>query len=228
MPYRETNPTATPALINDAPRAHEDDSFGQRGVCPRLPVKVRSGFPLSARPLTIALTGQGLDAVRAGIYRRALPLATRDLVIGHPALGEWSGTSGGLVDGFVAANRMWVRRVPGGVARSTRTPEGQVAVVIGGGSGHYPAFGGLVGHGLASGAVMGNVFASASAAQVVSVAKAAEHGGGVLLTYDNCSSGGNLSTHGVTTNRLRRRSLHIPQWQPPRVNERMKVVCLTQ
>ena len=100
MPYRETNPTATPALINDAPRAHEDDSFGQRGVCPRLPVKVRSGFPLSARPLTIALTGQGLDAVRAGIYRRALPLATRNLVIGHPALGEWSGTSGGLVLGI--------------------------------------------------------------------------------------------------------------------------------
>jgi D-erythrulose 4-kinase len=76
-----------------------------------------------------------------------------------------------VVDGFVAANRMWVRRVPGGVARSTRTPAGQVAVVIGGGSGHYPAFAGLVGHGLASGAVMGNVFASPSAAQVVSVAK---------------------------------------------------------
>ena len=89
------------------------------------------------------------------------------------------------IDGFVAANRMWVRRVPGCVARSTHTPEGQVAVVIGGGSGHYPAFGGRVGHGLASGAVMGNVFASASAAQVVSVAKAAEHGGGVLLTYGN-------------------------------------------
>ena len=90
-----------------------------------------------------------------------------------------------VVDGFVAANGMWVRRVPGGVARSTRTPEGQVAVVIGGGSGHYPAFAGLVGHGLACAAVMGNVFASPSAAQVVSVAKAAEHGGGVLLTYGN-------------------------------------------
>lgn len=37
-----------------------------------------------------------------------------------------------VVDGFVAANGMWVRRVRGGVARSTRTPEGQVAVVIGG------------------------------------------------------------------------------------------------
>jgi Dak1 domain len=70
------------------------------------------------------------------------------------------------ITGFVAANRRWVRPVPGGVARSTRTPPDQVAVVIGGGSGHYPAFAGLVGQGLASAAVMGNVFASPSATQV--------------------------------------------------------------
>ena len=89
------------------------------------------------------------------------------------------------VEGFVAAHRRWVRRVPGGVARSTTTPVGQVAVVIGGGSGHYPAFAGLVGQGLASAAVMGNVFASPSAGQVVSVATAAHHGGGVLLSYGN-------------------------------------------
>jgi hypothetical protein len=34
------------------------------------------------------------------VYRRALPLATRNLVIGHPVLGEWSGISGGLVLGI--------------------------------------------------------------------------------------------------------------------------------
>jgi len=89
------------------------------------------------------------------------------------------------IDGFVAAHGRWVRRVPGGVARNTSTPPGRVAVIIGGGSGHYPAFAGLVGQGLADGAVMGNVFASPSAAQVVSVATAAQHGGGVLLTYGN-------------------------------------------
>ncbi|MBE7162887.1 MAG: dihydroxyacetone kinase family protein, partial [Williamsia herbipolensis] len=53
------------------------------------------------------------------------------------------------------------------------------------GSGHYPAFGGLVGHGLAAGAAMGNLFASPSAQQVTAVAKASEHGGGVLLSYGN-------------------------------------------
>ena len=90
-----------------------------------------------------------------------------------------------MVDGFVAANRARVRRVHGGVARSTASPDGTVALVIGGGSGHYPAFGGLVGHGLAAGAAMGNLFASPSAQQVTAVAKASEHGGGVLLSYGN-------------------------------------------
>ena len=89
------------------------------------------------------------------------------------------------ISGFVASHPRWVRSVPGGVARSTYTPSGQVAVIIGGGSGHYPAFAGLVGPGLASAAVMGNVFASPSAAQVASVARAAHHGGGVLLAYGN-------------------------------------------
>ncbi|MFJ3384679.1 MULTISPECIES: dihydroxyacetone kinase family protein [unclassified Curtobacterium] len=88
-------------------------------------------------------------------------------------------------DGFVAANQAWVRRVHGGVARATASPDGTVAVVIGGGSGHYPAFGGLVGHGLAAGAAMGNLFASPSAQQVAAVARASEHGGGVLLSYGN-------------------------------------------
>jgi dihydroxyacetone kinase len=90
-----------------------------------------------------------------------------------------------MTAGFAAANARHVRRVPGGVVRSTATPDGQVAVIVGGGSGHYPAFGGLVGQGLAHGAAMGNLFASPSAQQVHSVATAAHHGGGVLLCYGN-------------------------------------------
>ncbi|WP_018762182.1 dihydroxyacetone kinase family protein [Arthrobacter sp. 135MFCol5.1] len=89
------------------------------------------------------------------------------------------------LDGFVAANRQYVARVDGGVVRSTETPKGQVAVVIGGGSGHYPAFAGLVGAGLAAGSACGNMFASPSAGQVYRVAKAAQTGGGVLLSYGN-------------------------------------------
>ncbi|MEV0494746.1 dihydroxyacetone kinase family protein [Streptomyces atratus] len=89
------------------------------------------------------------------------------------------------LEGFVAAHPHRVRQVPGGVVRATRTAPGQVAVVVGGGSGHYPAFSGLVGQGLAHGAAVGNVFASPSAHQVRQVAKAAQTGGGVLLAYGN-------------------------------------------
>ena len=90
-----------------------------------------------------------------------------------------------LVEGFVAASGRWVRAVPGGVVRSTRSPEPTVAVVIGGGSGHYPAFAGLVGPGLAHGAAMGNLFASPSTQRAYSVAKAADQGRGVLFSYGN-------------------------------------------
>ncbi|OON39039.1 D-erythrulose kinase [Izhakiella australiensis] len=90
-----------------------------------------------------------------------------------------------LIEGFVAANADKVRQVSGGVVRSTRSQPGTVAVVIGGGSGHYPAFAGLVGQGLAHGAAMGNLFASPSAQQIYNVARAAENGAGVLLTFGN-------------------------------------------
>lgn len=89
------------------------------------------------------------------------------------------------LDGFVAANRRYVARVDGGVVRSTEMEQGQVALVVGGGSGHYPAFAGLVGPGLAAGSACGNMFASPAAAQVYRVAKAASNGGGVLLSYGN-------------------------------------------
>ncbi|MGX1163024.1 homodimeric dihydroxyacetone kinase [Arthrobacter sp. SLBN-100] len=90
-----------------------------------------------------------------------------------------------MIEGFVASHQRWVKRVSGGVVRNTKSTPDTVALVIGGGSGHYPAFAGLVGQGLAHGAAMGNLFASPSAQQVYNVAKAADNGGGVLLGYGN-------------------------------------------
>src|SRR3712207_4791173 len=88
-----------------------------------------------------------------------------------------------LVEGFVAASGRWIRAVPGGVVRSTVSPEPTVGLVIGGGSGHYPAFAGLVGPGLAHGAAMGNLFASPSTQRVESAARAAENGGGGPFSF---------------------------------------------
>lgn len=90
-----------------------------------------------------------------------------------------------LAEGFAAAHRDTIQRVNGGVIRRHKTKPGQVVMVIGGGSGHYPAFGGFVGQGLAHGAALGNVFAAPSAQQICQVAQAVDAGGGILFCYAN-------------------------------------------
>src|SRR5581483_1708219 len=89
------------------------------------------------------------------------------------------------LEGLVAANRRLLRLVPGGVIRAAPAKTGTIAVIIGGGSGHYPAFAGLVGRGLAHGAVVGNILSSPSAQQACSVARHAHRGGGVQFCYGN-------------------------------------------
>ena len=90
-----------------------------------------------------------------------------------------------LVDGFVKANSKYVTKVYGGVVRATKSKPGKVAIITGGGTGHYPGFMGWVGPGLVDGAVTGKVFASPSASQDRSVAKAADQGGGLILAVLN-------------------------------------------
>jgi len=90
-----------------------------------------------------------------------------------------------MLAGFLDANSRYVAGVPGGVVRAAETRPGKVAVIIGGGSGHYPAFAGLVGPGFADGAVVGNVFTSPSAEDAHSVAAAADGGGGVIIASGN-------------------------------------------
>lgn len=87
--------------------------------------------------------------------------------------------------GFAAANREYVVPVTGGVVSVEEPVAGRVALVVGGGSGHYPAFAGWVGPGLAQGAVCGNVFASPSASQVASVVRTADAGAGTLVLFGN-------------------------------------------
>lgn len=102
--------------------------------------------------------------------------------------------------GFLDLYADRVRGVHGGVV-SHRGGQPQVAVVIGGGSGHYPAFCGTVGPGLATGAVVGNIFTSPSAAQAYSVGKAADQGRGVIFSFGNYA-GDNIN-FGIAAERLR-------------------------
>ncbi|HEX8488319.1 MAG TPA: dihydroxyacetone kinase family protein, partial [Propionibacteriaceae bacterium] len=89
------------------------------------------------------------------------------------------------VDGLVSIYPHYLEKTYGGVISSRSTRPGKVAVVIGGGSGHYPAFAGWVGPGLADGAVVGNIFASPSTQQIYAVAKAVDDGAGVFMSYGN-------------------------------------------
>ncbi|WP_313901685.1 dihydroxyacetone kinase family protein [Microbacterium sp. SLBN-146] len=105
------------------------------------------------------------------------------------------------LDGFVRAHADEVAAVDGGVVRAAPLAPGTVAVLIGGGSGHYPAFAGYVGAGMAAGAICGNIFTSPSTAQALRVAHAAEAGGGVLFTYGNYA--GDVIHFGEAARRLR-------------------------
>ena len=105
------------------------------------------------------------------------------------------------LEGFVQLHGKYVRRVPGGVVRRYRSPEPKVAVVVGGGSGHYPAFAGLVGPGYADGAVVGNIFTSPSSHFAYSVGKQANSGRGVIFTYGNYA--GDVMNFSIATEQLK-------------------------
>jgi dihydroxyacetone kinase len=90
-----------------------------------------------------------------------------------------------LLEGFLDLHADRVVGVAGGVVRASETPAGKVAVVVGGGSGHYPAFCGVVGPGFADGAVVGNIFTSPSTQEAYSVGKAAASDAGLLFSTGN-------------------------------------------
>ncbi len=64
-------------------------------------------------------------------------------------------------------------------------PDGKVALLVGGGSGHEPLFAGFVGENLADGAVCGNVFAAPAPDHILSATQAVNRGKGVLYLYGN-------------------------------------------
>jgi dihydroxyacetone kinase len=107
-----------------------------------------------------------------------------------------------VISGFAAAYPQYVQRVEGasGFVRAGGPLEGKVSLVIGGGSGHYPSYNGVVGTGFADGAVLGGVFASPSAEQVYRIARAADGGAGVVLGFGNYA--GDRLNFGVAAERL--------------------------
>lgn len=105
-----------------------------------------------------------------------------------------------MLAGFTDLYSRYVTLVPGGVVRAAEPAEGKVVVIVGGGSGHYPAFCGVVGDGFADGAVVGNIFTSPSADDAYNVAKAASAGGGILYITGNYA--GDVLNFNQATDRL--------------------------
>lgn len=109
--------------------------------------------------------------------------------------------------GFASSQVSRVTAVHGGIVRSTASPDGQVAIVMGGGSGHFPAFAGWVGSGFGHGAACGNTFASPSESQILSVARASDNGGGILFAPINYS--GDILNFGSAAEKLRAEGIDV-------------------
>jgi dihydroxyacetone kinase len=89
-----------------------------------------------------------------------------------------------MLEGFVAANADLVRLAgPWVVARLEAPSAPKVGFVIGGGSGHEPAFAGYVGVGFADAAACGYVFTSPTPDVVLDAIHAADMGRGVIISY---------------------------------------------
>jgi dihydroxyacetone kinase-like protein len=74
---------------------------------------------------------------------------------------------------------------PRAIVRAESPKRGKVAIITGGGYGHLPTFLGYVGLGLCDGVAVGNVFTSPSAESIISAAKAADGGAGILFLFGN-------------------------------------------
>lgn len=90
-----------------------------------------------------------------------------------------------LLDGLVEAYDGEAVKVGRGCIVKSHIPEGKVALLVGGGSGHEPIYHGLVGHNLADGAACGDIFAAPPPDIVLDGAKAVNRGKGVLFLYGN-------------------------------------------
>jgi dihydroxyacetone kinase-like protein len=104
-----------------------------------------------------------------------------------------------MLEGFVAAHSGIVRLAAERVVARAVPGRAKVGLVIGGGSGHEPAFLGYVGEGVADAAAIGNIFAAPSPDYCLDAIRAASGGMGVLLSYGNYA--GDIMNFGIAAER---------------------------
>lgn len=120
-----------------------------------------------------------------------------------------------LIDGMISAHpkHLCVEGDTGRAIVALNGPrEGKVGIVVGGGSGHEPAFAGYVGRGLADAAPLGNIFASPSPSQIMDAGFAADGGAGVVFLYGNYTGdvmNFNMATEGLADHGITARSFVV-------------------
>ena len=112
-----------------------------------------------------------------------------------------------MVEGFVAAHADVVRLVGERAVARHPSNRAKVGLVIGGGSGHEPAFVGYVGAGLADAAAVGNIFAAPSPDTCLDAIRAASTGMGVLLSYGNYA--GDIMNFGIAVERATAEGIEV-------------------
>lgn len=90
-----------------------------------------------------------------------------------------------LLDGLIEAYDGEMVKAGRACIVKAHIPDGKVALLVGGGSGHEPIYHGLVGHNLADGAACGDIFAAPPPDIVLDGTKAVHRGKGVLYLYGN-------------------------------------------
>lgn len=103
-----------------------------------------------------------------------------------------------MIEGYVKAFPRHVKQLEENkrslvIAKETRP--NKVGILIGGGSGHEPAFMGYVGTGMADGVAVGNIFASPPPDPIIEATKVIDKGEGVLYIYGNYA--GDLMNFGM-------------------------------
>lgn len=133
-----------------------------------------------------------------------------------------------MMEGLVLAYDGRVAAAEGGGALFLKDIRpGKVALLVGGGSGHEPIFGGFLGQNLADGAACGEVFTSPPPQTICAAARAIHRGKGVLFVYGNYA-GDNmnfdmaaeiLAAEGIETRSIRVRD-DVATGAPDRRDER--------
>ena len=91
-----------------------------------------------------------------------------------------------LLEGLLRASGGHIVQVgPVGAIAKASIPDGKVALLIGGGSGHEPVFHGYIGQGMADGAACGDIFAAPPPDVILAVTRALDRGKGVVFLYGN-------------------------------------------